>query len=234
MSTGGQRRASLPETVGAWLRVWTPPRDVDVPDVPVRKLLIGTAVALVVIGIGAAILVPRINDRKDRQAAEAAQAHAQLVERRRLQAIHEQQPRTLKAADLAPAAGASDTEQVAARVKLIGAVQAAITADAKRRVAAGEMRGNPTQTACSPYPARDPDPQHDLSATRGVYDCLTTIRAIKATETNIGGQLGYPFRAVVDFKAFAFAWCKTNPVPGERVVPDPRTVVELPPACRAS
>jgi hypothetical protein len=37
----------------------------------------------------------------------------------------------------------------------------------------------------------------------------------------------------VDFDAFSFAWCKTNPVPGERVVPDPRTVVELPRACRA-
>ena len=219
--------------MGAWLKLWTPPRDVVVPAVPVRKLLIGTAIALVVIGAGAAILVPRIDDRKDRQAAEAAREHAALVQRRRLQAIHEQQPRAHRAADLAPAAGASEGEQVAARVALIGVVQDAITADAKRRVQAGEMRGNPGATTCEPYPARDPDPQHDLSARRGVYDCLTTIRAIGATDTNVGGQLGYPFRAVVDFRDFSFAWCKTNPVPGERVVPDPRTVVELPKACRA-
>jgi hypothetical protein len=60
------------------------------------------------------------------------------------------------------------------------------------------------------------------------------VRAIGSTETNIAGQLGYPFRAVLDFHRFRAVWCKTNPVPGERVVPDPRTVLELPEACRAA
>ena len=96
-----------------------------------------------------------------------------------------------------------------------------------------QLRGRPGATECEPYPPRDPGPERDLSARAGVYDCLVVIRAIAATETNVGGELGYPFRAVVDFRAFSLAWCKTNPVPGERVVPDPRTVVELPPACRA-
>src|SRR4051794_18903277 len=59
MSTGGQRRASLPETVGAWLRVWTPPRDVDVPDVPVRKLVIGGGGGGGVLAPPAAVLAPR-------------------------------------------------------------------------------------------------------------------------------------------------------------------------------
>ena len=60
------------------------------------------------------------------------------------------------------------------------------------------------------------------------------MRAIGSTETNVGGELGYPFRAVLDFDRFSVTWCKTNPVPGEREVPDPRTVIELPPACRAT
>ena len=60
------------------------------------------------------------------------------------------------------------------------------------------------------------------------------VRAVPSTETNVGGQVGYPFRAVLDFETFSVAWCKTNPVPGERVVPDPRTVLELPKACRAA
>jgi len=63
MSTGGQRRASLPETVGAWLKVWTPPRDVIVPAVPVRKLLVGGALAVLVIAAATAIIAPRISDR---------------------------------------------------------------------------------------------------------------------------------------------------------------------------
>jgi hypothetical protein len=220
--------------LGAWLRLWTPPRDVVVPAVPVRKLLIGGAVAVVVVAAATAIIAPRISDRRDRQAAEAAREHDQLIEQRRLRAIAEQRPRSFKAADLKPAAGASDAQQVAARVALVDAAANAITADAKRRVKAGEMRGNPSATSCSPYPPRETDPRQDLKAHRGVYNCLTTIRTIAATSTNGAGQLGYPFRAVVDFDAFSFVWCKTNPVPGERVVPDPRTVVELPKVCRAS
>jgi hypothetical protein len=36
MATGGEmpRRASIFEIVGAWLRIWTPPRDVEIPPVP--------------------------------------------------------------------------------------------------------------------------------------------------------------------------------------------------------
>lgn len=236
MSTGGQtqRRASLPETVGAWLKLWTPPRDVDVPAVPVRKLLIGGAVAVVVIAAATAIIAPRIADRKDRQAAEDARAKAAALQAQRLRTIAEQRPRSSKAADLKPAAGATDAQKIAARVALVDAAASAITADAKRRVQTGEMRGNPSATTCSPYPPRDVAPQNDLKVHRGVFDCLTTIRSIAATASNGSGSLGYPFRAVVDFDAFSFVWCKTNPVPGERVVPDPRTVVELPRACRAA
>jgi len=233
MPAGGKRRASLPETVGAWLQLWTPPRDVEVPAVPVRGLVIG-AVAVVLVAAGAAaVLVPRIGESKDRTAAEDTRETAQrrAIERRRV--IAEQRPRRLAAGDLRPPAGAPAGERVAARAALLVRAEREITADARRRAAAGELRGRPGVTACEPYPPRDPGPERDLSARVGVYDCLVLVRAIAATETNIAGELGYPFRAVLDFRAFSFVWCKTNPVPGERVVPDPRTVVELPRACRA-
>jgi type II secretory pathway pseudopilin PulG len=232
MTSGGQRRASLPEIVGAWLRVWTPPRDVDVPDVPVRKLLIGTAVALVVLGAAGAVIVPRIEGRKDRQAAEAAREHAQLLQARRLQAIREQRPQQLRVPNLRPAAGAPAATRVAARVSLLSAAQTAILADARHRVATGEMRGHPQDTSCEPYPPRDLRPERDLSQTRGVYDCLVGIRAIAATTNDTNGELGYPFRAVLDFKAFSVAWCRMNLVPGEKVIPDPAFVTALPRACR--
>jgi type II secretory pathway pseudopilin PulG len=214
------------------LKIWTPPRDVDVPDVPVRKLLIGTAVALVVLGAAAAVIVPRIEGRKDRQAAEAAREHAQLLQARRLQAIREQRPQQLRVPSLRPAAGAPAATRVAARVSLLGAAQTAILADARHRVATGEMRGHPQDTSCDPYPPRDLRPERDLSQTRGVYDCLVGIRAIAATTNDTNGELGYPFRAVLDFKAFSVAWCRMNLVPGEKVIPDPAFVTALPRACR--
>ena len=237
MRTGGEttRKASLPETIGAWLKVWTPPRDVEVPPPPSRRgLLIGGAVLLVLLAGAAALIVPAIDDSKDRAAAADAREAAQRREARDRETIAEQRPRTLEAASLRPAAGAADTERVAARTALLQRAEIAISDDARARADAGELEGRPQGTECEPYPKRTPGPEEDLAAARGVYDCLVFVRAIASTETNVAGQLGYPFRAVLDFERFSVTWCKTNPVPGERVVPDPRTVLELPKACRAA
>jgi len=46
------------------------------------------------------------------------------------------------------------------------------------------------------------------------------------------GSVGYPFRGVVEPGRRRMAFCATNPIPGERVVPDPLAVVRLPAACR--
>jgi hypothetical protein len=240
MVTGGEkkRKASLPETVGAWLKVWTPPRDVEVPPPPARRALaIAGAVLVVVVAAAAAVIVPAIDSSKDRNAAAQAREDAQQREARRLETIREQRPRTLDAASLLPAAGAPDAQLVAAREALLRRAETAISDDARARADAGELEGNPQGTQCEPYPKRSDRadwPDRDPAAKRGVYDCLVFVRAVPRTETNIGGQVGYPFRAVLDFERFSVTWCKTNPVPGERVVPDPRTVLELPKPCRAA
>jgi hypothetical protein len=232
MTSGGQRHASLPETVGAWLKIWTPPRDVVVPDVPVRKLLIGGAVLAVVLGVAAAIIVPRIEARNDRLAADDARAHAALVKQRRLEAIHEQRPRTQAFAGLKPAAGVPESALVVARVALLTRTESAITADARHRVATGELTGDPSATTCEPYPPTDNGPERDVSVRRGAYDCFVAIDTIPGDKNNLSGHVAYPFRAVLDFKSFSVAWCRMNLVPGEKVIPDPAFVTALPRACR--
>jgi hypothetical protein len=239
MPVGGERngrRASWVETVGAWLRLWTPPRDVEVPPVPVRALAIGGVAALAVVVAATAFVAPRIDDSKDRAAAaEQRERDARrLAERERIRA--EQRARRADAAGLRPGPGATDAEQRAARAALVARAEREIGADARQRAADGELKRRPGATECDPYPPRDDGerPEQDLSVRRGTYDCLVLVRAIEGTERNVGGRLGYPFRAVLDFEAFRIAWCKTNPIPGERVVPDPRYVVELPRACRRS
>ncbi|HEX2126508.1 MAG TPA: hypothetical protein VHF45_08125, partial [Thermoleophilaceae bacterium] len=69
------------------------------------------------------------------------------------------------------------------------------------------------------------------SAGRASFDCTAVTSEIPAGPRNVPGTLGHPFVAVVDFATGRYTWCKTNPVPGERVVPDPRDVVELPREC---
>jgi hypothetical protein len=239
MRSGGEttRKASLPEAVGAWLRIWTPPRDVEVPPPPSRRALVAAGVALAVVVAGAAaLIVPAIDAGKQRTAAAQAREDAARRAATRRETIREQRPRSLDAAALQPAAGAPDAGVVAAREALLRRAERAISEDARARADAGELEGNPQGTQCEPYPRRTDRadwPDRDLAAARGVYDCLVFVRAVPVTETSQGGQVGYPFRAVLDFERFSVTWCKTNPVPGERVVPDPRTVLELPRACRA-
>ena len=239
MVTGGEtkRKASLPATVGAWLKVWTPPRDVEVAPPPSRRTLAIAATVLVVLVAGAAaLIVPAIDSSKERTAAAQAREDAARRAASRRETIREQRPRRLDAAALAPTAGAPGAEVVSAREAFLRRVETAISDDARARADAGELEGNPRGTQCEPYPKRTDRadwPDQDPGTARGVYDCLVFVRAVPQTETNIGGQVGYPFRAVLDFDRFTVAWCKTDPVPGERVVPDPRTVLELPKACRA-
>src|SRR3954464_5661281 len=107
MAAGGEmpRRASIFEIVGAWLRVWTPPRDVEIPPVPWRKLAIATGVAIVVLGAALAVLVPRIDSAKESRAAKdaAAAAHARAANRARI--VAEQRPRHRSHGPPEPAAG---------------------------------------------------------------------------------------------------------------------------------
>jgi hypothetical protein len=228
MAAGGEmpRRASIFEIVGAWLHLWTPPRDVDIPPVPWRKLAVWAGVAIVVVGAALAVLVPRIDNAKQSRAAKdaAAAAHAQAANRARI--VAEQRPRHGADEALKPASGASASEQAAARTALVHRVESAILGDSRARARAGEIRQVEGPTTCEVTPGTK-------LGIIGVYDCFTITRKIQGTSGNISGTIGYPYRAVVDFGKFSYTWCKTEQLPGERLIPDPRTVVQLPAACRA-
>ncbi len=225
-TTPNQRRASIPEIVGVWLHVWTAPRDTVIPPVPWRKLAIGAGVAALVIGAALAVMIPRINEGKANRAAAdaAAQAKAQKANRERI--IRLQQPRTGSLAALKPAEDAPIIERLDARKQLVAGVESAITADAQARAAKGEMSKVQGPTTC------ERSPGGPAAGNVGVFDCYTVVRKVPKVETNLAGSIGYPFRAVVDFKAFKYTFCRTEQIPGEQLVPDPRKVVQLPAACQ--
>jgi hypothetical protein len=230
MVRGGetQRRASVFEIVGAWLHLWVPPRDVEIPPVPWLKLAAGAAAAVVLIGVALAIMIPRIDAGKQRRAAaDAAQvARTRLANRRRV--IAEQTPHHGAARALLPPAGASASQRQAARAQLVERVASDVLADAKARAAKGTIPfavNGPATCAAHQGTA--------LTGRRfGVLDCFVVTSKIKQTARNSAGAAGYPFRAVVDFRRFTYAWCKVEAIPGELMVPDPRLVVALPRACQ--
>jgi hypothetical protein len=226
-TAGNQRRASILEIVGVWLHVWTAPRDVEVPPIPWRKLAIWTGVSAVVLAVALAIMIPRINEGKSERAAAAAAEQTRLRALNRERVIKLQQPRTGGFASLKPAKSAGPAEEVAARAKLVAGVETAITADAQKRAAAGEISKVQGPTTCSPAAGAG------ASGPIGVFDCYTVVRKVPKVETNVAGSIGYPFRAVVNYSTFTYAFCRTEQFPGEQLIPDPRTVVQLPAACRA-
>jgi hypothetical protein len=222
-ATGNQRRASIPEVVGAWLHLWTPPRDVVIPPVPWRKLAIGFGAGALVLGVALAVMIPRINDGKETRAAEARAQQAKADAANRARVIELQKARSGSLSQLLPPAGASATEVSAAREDLLRGVESAITADAQARAARGEMSRVKGPTTCEPV----------AGAREGVFDCYTVVRDVPKVETNAAGSIGYPFRAVLDYSDFTYAFCRVEQFPGEKLVPDPSKVVQLPAACRA-
>ena len=227
-----RQRATALESLGAWLRIWTPPRDVEVRPVP-KRLLLGVAAAVVVVGIAVAALVaPAIDDGKQRADARERAADDARRDAARRRAVESQRATTVSLAALRPPAGSSAAERRAARAAAVAEVEERITASAQARAAEGEFRRPSGPTTCERAPGTA-EAATDLTVRRGVFECDTTVRAIVATDSNQAGSLTYPFRAVIDFTTYRVAWCKTSPPPGEQIVPDPRHVAELPRACQS-
>ncbi|WP_028067004.1 hypothetical protein [Solirubrobacter soli] len=178
------------------------------------------------VGIALAVMIPRIDNGKTERARASAAEQARLRAANRERVIKLQQPRTGRFASLKPASDASPAEVASARAQLVTSLQSAITADAQKRAATGEISKVQGPTTCT-HAAGTPE-----SGSTGVFDCYTVVRKVPKVKTNVAGSIGYPFRAVVDYKTFAYAFCRTEQFPGEQLIPDPRTVVEIPAACR--
>jgi len=220
-----QERASIPEIIGAWLRIGTPPRDTYVPPIPWRKLAIGAGIGAIVIGAALAVMVPRINDGKESRAAIERAKDERDAAKNRARINHVQRPQRAEAAALLPAADASPAEQEAARADLLRHIEADIMADARARSASGELRAIEGPTTCEHTRGRPTTPV-------GVYDCFTVAKSFAANKNQRAGMTGYPWRVVVDFRVFAYTWCRVEQIPGELMIQDPTQTVHLPDVCQ--
>ncbi|MBX5469770.1 MAG: hypothetical protein IRZ21_07710 [Thermoleophilaceae bacterium] len=187
-----------------------------------RIAVAAAALAVVGVAIGAAALVPRIDDAKRRaREREAAQERAFVArETRRLRA--EQAPRS-GGAQLPRALSPS-----ARRAAVVAALERSIGADARARVRAGAFKGPVLRTQCERVGygplARSP--------ARGGYSCVAVTGSVTGRTGAQVGAIGYPFWAVVDFRRGTYTWCKVNPKAGERGVQSKEPVVPLSPRCR--
>lgn len=169
--------------------------------------------ALVAAGVAVALVLEARSDRETRE--RAARERLVVAERARITVL--QRPHRGAARRLRSASGASSAERLAARAALVGAVEAAITADARTRAAAGELKGPISDTECGPL-LKDPKAIPDdrvLAKTIGRYDCVAIKRDVADAEGTSVGRLGYAFVTALDFRAFSFVWCRNTPAQGE-------------------
>lgn len=119
----------------------------------------------------------------------------------------------------------------ASKPALVSTLERLILLDAHRRVRDGGLERYVNRVECEPHPRTEPrrEAEADPRQHRGGYHCL----AVTGDIVGVGsGAIGYPFLAKIVYPKGELVWCKINPVPGEQIIPDPRTIVLLPKACR--
>lgn len=193
-----------------------------------RGLRIAIGIAVLGLVALALLLVPAAREsqqeRERLERREQAEREEQAI--RRLQA--EQRPRFARSASRAPA-GATPRTALAARAGLMGDLSTTILADARSRVRRGALDGPILSVECEPFPrtASGAGADVDLSRRHGRFYCVAVTAQFERSDESIGGALGHPYRAQVDFKSGRYAFCKISGRPDP--TPDPR--VTTPHAC---
>jgi len=186
-----------------------------------RRLRIATAVAALAVVAFALALAPAIRESQQKSEAADRRERAERQERliRELQA--EQRPRFGRSETRA-APGASPQAALATRGSQMEDLSATMLADARRRVRRGALDGPILRVECEPFPRSvvKPGADKDLGRRRGRYYCVAITAEFKRSEASIGGTLGHPYRAKVDFATGRYAYCKISGRPDP--TPDPR------------
>jgi len=189
-------RASRWEILGAWLRIWTPPRDVEVPPFARWAMFALPAAIAAAVACYLAFVAPSIDEGRQRAAARDAQAHAAAVRAERERLAIDQRPRSARSAQAARLYAARRQPQ--ARAALVAAVQASVGRDARERFAAGAI--DVRDVRCRNLAA-------DAPRVRLLCFAVTTRTA--------EASVGQPFVAAGSLRDGRYAWCHQNPPPAE-------------------
>jgi hypothetical protein len=151
-----------------------------------------------------AVLVPELQRDKHARAAAEQQRRA-ARHRTTIQALQrEQRPRFGRSA-------------AATRPAMLADLEAAILADARARGLDGPI----LRARCEPFPKTldEPPPERDPRVKGASYACLAVTSEIGRSAATVGGELGHPYRAGLDFTTRRFAYCKVAGRPDP--IPDP-------------
>jgi len=173
-----------------------------------RRILqvLGTLAAAALLALIVVVLVHQARDNGT--SAREKRAAAAATERARL--IREQPPHHAVAADLRDDRGAAHAVRQEHRVALVNRLEAAITTDARGRVARHELRARSIRsTSCHALANDTRGDELDLRKPLGRYACEAAVET--ASNAGITSTLGVPFVGTIDFTSGRLTWCKDNP-----------------------
>jgi zinc-ribbon domain len=182
--------------------------------VPRRKLLYAALAVVALVAISLPIVSSLRDDAaRERERAAARQAALEAAERERLA----RDARPVRAEGPRAAEGADPLEH---RAALVTEAESLITADARRRVAAGTIDGDIRGAECDPFPTTETRraAEQDPATPAGRYDCVAYTSKFEAPELDgqkRTGLFGYPYWLVVDYAGSKLVWCKVTPRAGE-------------------
>jgi hypothetical protein len=171
-------------------------------------------------------LAPGIDETKDRR----AEAEAQRLESAR--AEREAEIRREQRVRFATGAPATD---VPGRGRLLDAAAVSVGADARERVAAGELRGPIRRVECEPYPRSvgGRGAHRSLESRYGRYACLAITAEFGGNQLSEASVIGHPYRLRIDFETGRYGYCKVVGRPAEGSLSG-RPVVAVARACGGS
>jgi hypothetical protein len=167
---------------------------------------LGALAAAALLALVVVVLVHQARDNgtsaRERRAAAAAAERARLT--------HEQLPHHATVVALRDDRRSADSARVERRVALVSRLEAAITADARGRVARHELRARAIRsTSCHALANDTRGDELDLRKPLGRYACEAAVET--ASNAGITSTLGVPFVGTIDFTSGRLTWCKDNP-----------------------
>ena len=212
-------RATRWEILGARLRIWTPPRDVEIPPVSRRAVAATIAALALATVVVVTVVAPAIDRSKQRTAAQERSTHTAAVAKARARLVAEQRARRARSPAVARLHAAG--RDAAARAALLADARAHVGRDVRARVAGGELGGPIRDVRCQ-YRSGDAGP-------RVHAECLA-ITSVLVRPKAPTVYVGHPFVVGGSLRDGRYAWCKENPPAGEGFAGQGVSVA-LPAAC---
>ena len=177
----------------------------DPPRFSRRQKVTAAVVAGVVLAVGLAIAIPLLLTTKTEHVARQAALDRAAAARTAAKLRVAQRPVAGKLP--IPA----DPTSRSVRKAQVTAFQAAITHDARARVAAGRLKGPVRETLCGPLESGVlRGDELDLAKRIGRFDCVAVLRDV-IKQGKVVGHLGHNYVGVIDFATGAYVVCQANP-----------------------